>query len=114
LESITLLKRSDDQQEGTVTSYKLFQCRRGRITKTGEPISHDMTSDHRASWHIPRVELDRVGVNYINAADRIVDYRGRYWQPESTTPIEIKIFENQLTIPCLRIDPPNNQPTGGI
>ena len=103
LETITLLKRKDDQQQGTVTSYTLFQCRRGLIIKTGEPLAGDMSSDHRTVWHLPRIELDRIGVPYISAADRIVDSQGRVWQPESTTQIEDKLFENQLAIQCLRI-----------
>ena len=103
LETITLLKRNDNQQQGTVTSYIVHQCRRGQIFKTGETLAGDMISDHRTTWHFPRTELDRIGINYLNPADRIVDGKGRYWQPESTTEIRIKLFENHLCVDCLRV-----------
>ena len=103
LEKVTILKRGDDQREGTVTAYKVFQCRKSLITKTKEPIAGDMLADHRLIWHIPRVELDRVGINYLNPADRIVDGLGRIWQPESTTTITIKLFETHIDVHCLRV-----------
>lgn len=108
LETVTLLKRGDDQQEGTVTAIQLFECRRGQITKTGEPLAGDETADHRTTWHIPRSEMDRVGVAYLNSLDRIVDGKNRYWQPESTTPITVKLFEVHVDVDCLRTDPPAN------
>ena len=115
LEKITMLKRNDDQQQGTVRSLVLFQCRRSRLFKTGEPYQGDMSSSHRIVWHIPRIELDRAGVNYINALDRIIDYKGWWWQPESTTTITVKLFLNHLCIDCLRVDPPNiAQQTAGL
>ena len=108
LESVTLLKRGDDQQQGTVRSILLFQCRWGLITRTGETIQGGMLSDHRRTLHIPRVELDRcnVGVQYINPADRFIDEQGRHWQPESTTEIREKLFEVHVCVDCLRVDPP--------
>lgn len=105
LETIVILKRDDDQKEGTVRSAKVFDCRRSLIVKTGEPIQEDMTSDHRTTWHIPRIELDRAGVDHLNPADRIVDKEGRYWQPESTTVITEKMFSNHVDLDCLRVDP---------
>lgn len=106
LESVTLLKRNDNQQQGTVTSYALFQCRRSMIFKMGETLQGDMNSDHRATWHVPRIELDRIGISYLNPLDRIVDNKGRYWQPESNMLITIKLFENHVCVDCLRVDPP--------
>jgi hypothetical protein len=103
LETITLMKRGDDQQQGTVVSYVLFQCRRGLITKTGETLAGDMVSSHRTIWHIPRIELDRIGISYLNPLDQIVDSQGRTWQPESTTEIVDKLFENHLDVQCLRV-----------
>lgn len=113
LQTITLLKRNDDQQEGTVTSYLLFDCRRSSISKTGEPIQAGMTSEHRTTWQIPRIELDRQGITHIMPADRFVDMDSpdgflRYWQPESTTEIRDKLFQNQVFVDCLRIDPDPN------
>lgn len=110
LETITLLKRNDDQQQGTVRAITLFQCRKSSIAKTGEPIQGDI-AETSVTWKIPRVELDRVGVTWINAIDRIVDKYNRYWQPESKQTIDIKLFENFIYLACVRIDPPNNQLT---
>lgn len=106
LETVTLLKRDDNQRQGTVTSYTLHQCRQGQITKTGQTIQGDMISDHRVTWHIPAIEMDRIGVAYLNPLDRIVDGQGRHWQPESTTSITIKLFQNHFCVDCLRVDPP--------
>lgn len=110
LESVSLLKRDDDQQQGTVAAHTLYECRRSSITKTGEPIQHDMAEEHRTVWHIPRTELDRVGVNYIGVLDRIVQLEGveagSVWQPESDTLIEIKLFANHVHFIAKRTDPP--------
>lgn len=102
LETVTLLKRNDDLQQGTVRALKLFECRWGQITRTGETIAGDITSDHRRTIHIPVTELKRVGVAYINAADRFVDQDGRTWQPESPTVITVKLLENHVCVDCLR------------
>lgn len=106
LETIRLIKREDDQREGVTRSYTLFQCRRSLMTKTGEPIRGEMTSDHRCRWHIPRTELDRVGIGYLNHLDTIVDGNGRFWQTESTTEIDVKMFSNHVDLACVRVDPP--------
>ena len=106
LETVTLLKRDDNQRQGTVTSYLVFQCRKSLIVKTGETLQGDMTSDHRTTWHLPKSELDRVGINHLNPLDRIVDSDGDYWQPESTTQITEKLWKQQITIDCLKVDPP--------
>jgi len=109
LQTIVLLKRGDDQQQGTVTALVLYDCRPKKVYKTGEPLLGDMSANHRLTWQIPRVELERVSVNYINAADRIQQtVRGeiRLWQPESTTDLTIQLYENYLNIDCLRCDSP--------
>jgi hypothetical protein len=104
---VTLLKRGDDQNEGTVTQYKLFNCRWSMIASTGEMIQADMTADHRRILHIPRIELDYNGIPYINSLDIFVDStQGRYWQKEATTEQHSKLSEQHLDIFCLRVDPP--------
>lgn len=115
LKTITLLRRNIDQQEGIVTAYKLFGCRRGSIHKTGEPIQNDMTAHHSCVWHIPRRELDRLKLTDINSLDRFVEVghfndnqQKRFWQPEATTPIDIRLFENMINVSCLRVDPPSH------
>ena len=110
--TVTLLKRGPDQQQGTVTSYLLFNCHKSPISKRGQTLQGDMVSDERVVWTIPRQELLAVGVNYINALDRIVDtasYYGtpRYWQPESDTLIDVNFFENLIEIACKMVNPPD-------
>ena len=110
-EKVRLHHRSDDQKEGTVVALLLFHASRSQTVKTGEPIQGEMSSDHRTTWHIPKRELLRVGVHYINATDKIEqivgEEAGRFWQPESTTSITVKLFGDFVIMDCLRIDPPN-------
>lgn len=106
LEKVTLLKRDNDQRQGTVTALILFQCWRGQIFKKGQTIQNDMVVEHTTTWHLPRTELERVGVAFLNSLDRIVDGKARYWQPESSTEIRVKLFETHVDLDCLRIDPP--------
>lgn len=106
LKSITLLKRNDDQNENVVTSYVLFECRRSQIFKSDEPIQNDMSASYRTTWHIPRIELDRIGIAYINALDRILELSdtkkvNRVWGPEATTQIIGKLFENHVCVECV-------------
>ena len=119
LKTVTILKRGDDQQEGTVTAYTMYQCRRSRVNRTGEPIQHSMTSQVRAVWHMPHIEMKRLGINFFSAVDRIVETHDEsnnplppevwnYWQPESTTYILEKLFLNVHNLECLRVDPPRN------
>ena len=106
LETITMLVRGDDLNQGTVRAVKVFNCRHSVVSKTGEPIQGEMSSAHETVWHLPKVELDRAGVNHINAATRIVQKNGDTWQPESTTLIVTKLFGNEIDVNCLRLDPP--------
>lgn len=106
LKTVTLLKRNDDQLEGTVTSYTLFEVRRGLIYKSDEPILHDMSASYRTTFHIPRISLNCAGVAYINALDRIVERSDpgsvdRVWIVESTTTLTGKLFENHLCVEVL-------------
>ncbi len=111
LQSVTILKRDNDQLEGTVRAATVNNCRQSMVFKDGEPIRGDMTSNHRCVWHLWKIDLDAAGVNFINAADRIVNLNAPfgvpgYWQPESTTEIIVKLFGNHICVSCLRIDPP--------
>lgn len=100
LETVTLLKRDDDQQEGTVRSVVLFDVRFSRIRKAGQPLRGDVSTGLFREIHIPRIQLDRVGVAYINVLDRFVDQSGRTWQPETDQPIQVKLFENHVCVMC--------------
>lgn len=114
LETVTIYKRGDDLKEGTVTAYQIFQARRGNIHKGGQPIQGDLAVIHTVQWLLPCVELRRVGINYSNVIDRIVDKFNMWWQPESPQDITLAIFDNYYIINCVRIDPPNNQVLLGI
>lgn len=114
LETITLLKRGDDQQEGTVAAYAIYGARRGNIDKTGEAIQGDTAAFTTVQWLVPCVELRRVGINYIDTLDRIVDKFNMWWQPEATTNITLAIFDNYYVLNCLRVDPNPNQVLLGI
>jgi hypothetical protein len=110
LQKIYLIKRDADQGQGTTRTLTLFQCRRSMAYVTGEPLRAGFTSNQRCTWHIPRVEMDRVGVDYISALDRIVDPEdqvgeaGVTWMPESGTQIVVKLFGNHICVDCLRTD----------
>ncbi len=104
-ETVTLLKRADDMQAHQVTPYVLYDVRWSKIFKTGQPIAGQMSSDHRRTVHVPRIELERIGVAYINALDRFVDIQGRYWQPESTSLITVKLGLVHICIDCWLTDP---------
>jgi|SRR6185312_4121093 len=109
METVVLLKRNDDQQEGTVTAYRLFECRRGNISKTGQAIQGDMSSSHHVQWLIPNIMLWKTGVNYINVIDRIVDKYQMWWQPEAPQTITLSQFDNYTLIESVRVDPNPNQ-----
>lgn len=105
LESVTLLKRNNDQQQGTVTSYTLANVRPRRIYHTGEAIDGSMASADKRGFLIPDAELAAVGLSVrdINALDVIVDENGRHWQPEAPKSIEIKLGGNYVGVECVRI-----------
>lgn len=103
---VTLLKRGPDQQQGTVRAIKLWEAWPSSISKQGEPLQGDMTTEHTITWHFARIELDRVGVAYLSALDRVVDHEGRTWQPESDDLIEVKLFQVHVHMRCKRADPP--------
>lgn len=102
---VTVLKRGNNQKQGTVTAYQMYQVRQSMQTKTGETIQEDSLSNHRCSFHFPIIEMERVGIQYFNPADIIIDKKKRYWNPESTTLITVKLFEDHVCLDCLRIDP---------
>lgn len=112
LQTVTLLKRNDDQQQGTIRSVSLFECRQSMVFSDGEIIHGDEQVNTRCVWHIPRITLEAAGVDHIMPADRIVNLtasfgvRG-YWQPEATTETIRKLFSNHYCVHCLRVDPPS-------
>lgn len=105
MERIILLKRGDDQQEGTVTPYTIYTARRGNITKSGEAINLDVPAFEYVQWLIPCIELRRIGVNYLNVLDTIVDQFNMWWNPESPETMTLAVFDNYYLIPARRVDP---------
>ncbi len=109
-ETVTLLKRDDDQRQGVVRALTIYGARRSAIAKGGETIQGDNTVDHRTVWHLPLRRLQEVGVAYISALDRIVQTReglekGWTWEPEGTTMIDVKLLGAEIDLACLRTDP---------
>lgn len=102
--TITLLKRNDDQQQGTVAAYKLFNCRFSDLHKKGQAILGEMSSVFYSRLYIPDRELARVNIQYLNVLDRIIDTKNRTWQPESGELIDDKTFENMWGIDVLMLD----------
>ena len=102
LEKVVVKKRDDNQQQGTVTSHILYSCRWSLITRTGETLAGDMLSDHQRTLHVPRMEMKRIGVDHFNPADRFIDIQGRVWQPESTTTMTGKLWEQHIDVDCVR------------
>ena len=113
LQTVRLLKRDNDQQQGTITAYNLFECRQSMSFADGQTIQADMLSNHRCVWHIPAIALNAIGFTYINMLDIIDNTVGGvgigvpgFWQPESGTELIRKLFSNHYCVSCLRIDPP--------
>lgn len=114
METVILLKRGDDQQEGTVIQHTLFQVRRSNLSKSGEAIAFDVPASTAIQWLIPCTELRRVGVNYLNVLDRIVDKYQMWWEPESPQNIELAIFDNYYIVNAIRVDPYPNTVLLGV
>ena len=108
LETVILLKRENDQRQGIVKKHTLFDCRWGMIFRSGEPIQGDLDIGASRALHIPRIEMDRIGVWYFNALDRFIDAENRWWEPEARNRITHKLFQNHVCVDCVRIDPPAN------
>lgn len=105
LQPVTLLKRDDNQAQGTVRAVRLFEARRRQISKTGQTIGADFNSDQRTTWVFALSELLRNGVEYITQLDRIVDgIEGGTWMPESRTNIQVKLQGLIISVECLRTD----------
>lgn len=104
LETVTILKREPNQRQGTVAAFTVYNCRRGQITRQGQTVAGDMDTESRTVWHLPLSELQRVGIAYINVLDRIVSLQSEgTWQPESDTPILMKLFGNMVRIDCRQV-----------
>lgn len=104
METVTLHKRGDNQQQGTVVSHLIFNARRGDIAHHGETIRGSMQSSDQTYWVIPTEELNRVGVNYLSPLDVIEQENGQRWQPEGTTTIMEKTFSNYYYLACRRLN----------
>lgn len=107
LQTLVLHKRGDDQAQGTVVTHKLFDCRRGKIRRSGQSVQRSMTSRSYLTWHIPGVQLTNAGVSYISVLDKFYNaLTDTWWQPESDTIITNKLFDNHVCVDCKQCDPP--------
>ncbi len=110
-QSLTLNKRGDNFDASIITAYRIFDCWKGTIRKYGEVIGGqaqdgDQLASHMVTWHIPVIELKRIGINYLNPLDVFIeDNPKRFWRPEATTIIVYNLLENFFDVECLRIDP---------
>jgi len=110
-QTLTLLKRGDNFGASVVTAYRLFDCWKGTIRKYGEVVGGayddaDQQVSHMVTWHVPVIELKRIGIDRLNPLDRLVEESPRrYWQPEATTILVYNLLENFFDVECLRIDP---------
>ena len=105
LETVTLLKRGDDQNQGTVTAYTIFNARWERFRKSGQSLAGSMSSNHTRGLHIPQSEMCRIGIliSNINVLDRFVDKECRVWQPESPETLTVQLLAEHLCIQCKRL-----------
>lgn len=106
LQRIRLLKRGPDQQQGTVTAYILYNCRRSAITRQGQTLDGKLSSKSRVTWHIPQEQLDRIGVKYLTALDRIedIEYGTGTWQPEASDRVVEKLLATHNDVFCIGVD----------
>ncbi len=105
VDTVILYKRGDDQEEGEVSSFKLFRCWGGaEATKSGQPILRDMAVSHSRQLNVPKTELERYGIDHLNVLDRFKDKRGWVWQPETNQLFRFQLFENYIAIECVRIE----------
>ena len=103
LQTVTVLKRNPDQQQGTIRAVRLFECRWSKTFQAGEPVAGIVASEDHRVLHIPRIELDRAGIEYFQADDRFVDQEGLTWQLESTNTVTTKLFLNHMCVAVRRV-----------
>lgn len=108
LQRLTLIKRDDDQQEGTQRTLTIFQAWRSEVSKSGEPIQAGMAATQTVTWYVPKTELDRVGVDHVNVLDRLIDkqYGTGVWQPESDQQINTHLWGNYVEVNCVSLKAP--------
>lgn len=102
-ESVTMHKRGDNQQAGTIVVKRLFNVRWSRIFTTKEPLDGTVSANQSRTLHIPISELEKAGLTYVEAGDKFQDREGRFWGAEATVTLTEKLREEHLDIPCLRL-----------
>lgn len=74
------------------------------LHKQGEPILGEMDSNFYTRIHIPKIQLDRINVKYINVLDKFYDpLFNRTYQPESGQLITAKLWNNHVCVDCLMV-----------
>jgi hypothetical protein len=108
IQAIVLYKRGDNQAQGTVTTHKLFGCwREESVSRIGETvINQAIQVEVRATWNVPKAELDRVGIIFLNVTDKIYDPKGKgWWTPYSSDRITELLMGNYVSLSCHRTEP---------
>lgn len=103
LDTVTIQKRSNDQNMGQIRTLVAFNCREKKIRHEGQPLRGTAASRDETVWQIPRIEMDRLGITEFNALDRIIGPDGQTWQPESGDLIHIQLGKNIVNIFCRRV-----------
>ena len=103
LEKVTLYKRDPLLNSGTVTKYCLFDCRFSQSQKSGEQIEGSMGAKEFRVIHIPRIEMDRVGITFFNAGDTFEDVEGRQWRTLAPETITTKLFQQHVCVETERV-----------
>lgn len=108
LQSIKYYKRGENQQQGTVTVYTLYACwREETVSRAGETLINSVVQvEIRGTWMIPKAELDRVGINFVNVTDKIHDTKeDKWWTPYSNDRITEMLMGNYAALDCHRTEP---------
>lgn len=106
VQELTLYKRGDDQQQGTVRTVRLFTCYRDSITRSGQTLRRRLTVDGKTTWHLSKAELQRNGVNFISATDKFYDpVGGDWWTPYAEQTITEPVLSGTVDIECKMTDP---------
>lgn len=103
-DTITIQKRSNDQNMGQIRTLVAYDCREKKIDHSGEPLKGTAAAGDRTIWQIPRIEMDRLGITEFNALDRIIGPDGQTWQIEANDgEVKIQLGKNFCNLSTRRV-----------
>ena len=106
LEKVIVYKRDPLLQAGTVHKYCLFDVRPSQIQKSGEQLGGtdgSMGAKEYRVFHVPRIEMDRVGIQFFNAGDVFEDKEGRQWATLAPETIRTKLLQQHVCVETERL-----------